>query len=76
MALWNFKVRVIAFNIVSGHIHGRANAAVEVLSRRQTDPSQNLELQFLASNPLEQIERDMKNKTPGTSTLSMESSSV
>ena len=71
-ALWKFMDRVIAYNIVLAHIPGRANAAVDFLSRMQTDPIQSLELQLLDSSPMKQIDIDMKAKTPDASMLSIE----
>ena len=65
--------RVIAYNIVLAHIPGKANAAAEFLSRMQTDPNESLELQLVDSNPIKQIEIDMKAKTPDASMLAIES---
>ena len=71
-ALWNFMDRVIAYNIVLAHIPGRANAAADFLSRMQTDPTQSLELQLHESNPMKEIEIDMKAKTPDASMFVIE----
>ena len=59
--------RVIAYNIVLAHIHGRANAAADFLSKMQTDPTRSLELQLHESIPMKEIE--MKAKTPDASML-------
>ena len=64
--------RVIAYNIVLGHIPGRADAAADFLSRMQTDPTQSLELQIHESIPMKEIEIDMKAKTPDASMLAIE----
>ena len=71
-ALWNFMDRVIAYNIVLTHIHGRGNAPADFLSRMQTDSTQSLELQLHESIPMKKIETDMKAKTPDASMLAME----
>ena len=72
-ALWNFMDRVIAYNIVLAHIPGRGNAAADFLSRMQTNPTQSLELQLHDSNPMKEIEIDLKAKTPDASMLAIES---
>ena len=68
--------RVIAYNIILAHEHGRANAAADFLSRMKSNPSQNLDLQMLGSVPMKKIETNMKAKTPDASMLSIESSSI
>ena len=71
-ALWNFMGRVTAYNIVLGHIPGRASAAAVFLSIMQTDPTQTLELQLHESIPMKEIEIGMKAKTPDASMLAIE----
>ena len=49
------------------------NATADFLSRMQTDPKENLELQLIDLIPTKQIEIDMKAKTPDASMLTIES---
>ena len=65
--------RIIAYNIVLAHFPGKANAAADFLSRRQTDPNESLELHLVDSIPMKQIEIDMKAKTPDAAMLAIES---
>ena len=64
--------RVIAYKFVLARIPGRANAAADFLSRMQTDPGQNLELQLFDPIPMRRIDNEMKPKTPNASMLSIE----
>ena len=75
-SLWSFIDRLMAYNIVLAQIPGRAKAAADILLRKQTDPSQSLQIQLLDQNLMQQIETDMKAKTPDTSLLSLESNSI
>ena len=54
------------------HKPGKANAATDFLSRIQTDPSESIDLQFVDSISMKQIETDMKANTPDASMLMIE----
>ena len=70
--MWNFLDRIIAYDIVIAHISGRAVAASDFLSTMQTDPTQSLELKLHKYIPMEEIDMDMKAKTPDESMLAIE----
>ena len=66
-SLWNFIDQVLAFNIVVGHIPGKANSAADFLPRMETDPSQKKELKLSDNIPTKEIEVSMKANTPDVS---------
>ena len=65
--LWSFFDQVLAFNIVVGHIPGKANAAADFLSPMETDPSQTIELKLSDNIPTKETEVSMKANTPDVS---------
>ena len=66
-SLWNSLDRVLAFNIVVGHIPGKANAAADFLSRMENDPTETIELTLTDRIPVYEIEISSKAKTPDVS---------
>ena len=63
-SLWNYMVRITAFNIVVTHIPGKANAAADFLSRLQSNPNEILKLKLKDRIPIREIAIDVQAKLP------------
>ena len=64
---WNFLDRVLSFNIVIGHIPGKAYYAADFLSRVQMDKSVGLSLKLTDKIPVREIYVESEAKSPDVS---------
>ena len=66
-SLWTCVDHVLNFNIVLGHIPGKANAAADYLSRIHVHPHTKLELHFNSQKPVKNVTLQMGMQVPDNS---------
>ena len=72
--LWNALDHVLSFDIILGHIPGKANLAVDHLSRIHINPKEKLELRINSRIPMHEIEINTAAYTPDNSISYLNSS--
>ena len=65
--LWNCLDRVLSVNIRLAHFPGKANSAVDFLSRMQVDPNLTLQITLTYHAPVREIEIETEAKAPNVS---------
>ena len=66
-SLWNALDHVLSFEIILGHIPGKANMAADYLSRIHINPKEKLELRIKAKLPMHEVQVDQSSDAPDNS---------
>ena len=65
--LWNVLDHVLSFDIILGHIHGKANLAADYLSRIHKNPKEKLTLRINSKIPISEVQIDTTAEVPNNS---------